>query len=166
MPRPRAPAAPDPTGGLAAAAPLLDAADQEVILEHFRRPHGKGTLLAPDAAATVTNPLCGECVTVAVSLDRGQQESRVTDIRFSSDGCSISQASASMMTDLVQGQSESVIRARADALRALLRGDRSDAVTQAVGPLRVFGGVARLPARVSCAMLPWDALAAALPPQR
>ncbi len=159
----RPPAAePDRIGGLAAASPLLDAADQEVILEHFRRPLGKGTLSAPDASTTVSNPLCGESVTVAISLDRGPQEPTVTDIRFSSDGCSITQASASIMTELVRGQSGSAIRARADALRALLRGDRSDAITQAVGPLRVFGGVARLPARVACAMLPWEALLRAM----
>jgi nitrogen fixation protein NifU and related proteins len=148
---------PDRGGG-----PAPNAADQDAILALFRSPHGKGTLPAPDVQATVNNPLCGEDVTVTVALDRGHNEPRVADLRFSSDGCSISQASASIMTDLARGQSVAEIRARASALRALLRGDRSAAVTEAVGPLRVFEGVARLPARVACAMLPWEALLRAL----
>lgn len=148
---------PDRAGG---AAP--NAHDQEAILALFRSPHGKGTLSAPDVQATVSNPLCGEEVTVTVALDRRRDEPLVADLRFSSDGCSISQASASMMTDLVRGESVTEIRARASALRALLRGDQSEAVTSAVGPLLVLRGVSRLPARVACAMLPWEALMRAL----
>ena len=67
-----------------------------------------------------------------------------------------------MMTELVRGASESAIRARAGALRALLSGDQSGAVIEAVGPLRVFAGVARLPARVACALLPWESLLRAI----
>jgi nitrogen fixation NifU-like protein len=155
--RPPPHAVPDRAGG-----PAPDAADQEAILALFRSPHGKGSLPAPDVQATVSNPLCGEEVTVTVALDHRHPEPLVADLRFSSDGCSISQASASIMTDLSRGQSVTEIRARANALRALLRGDRSAAVTEAVGPLRVFEGVARLPARVACAMLPWEALLRAL----
>ena len=167
--QPSTPTTPDPAGGpvpLATAGrpvveiPMLDAADQEAILELFRRPHGKGTLSIPDAQATVSNPLCGEAVTVTLSLDHGQAEPRVTDIRFQSDGCSISQASASMMTDLVRGRSEAEIRSLAGSLHALLHGDRSEA--GALGRLRILGGVARLPSRVACALLPWDALLRAL----
>jgi nitrogen fixation NifU-like protein len=114
----------------------------------------------PDAQATASNPLCGESVTVTLSLDLGQPDPRVTDIRFQSDGCSISQASASMMTDLVRGKSEAEILSLARALQALLRGDLSE--LGALGPLRILGSVARLPSRVACALLPWDALRRAL----
>jgi nitrogen fixation NifU-like protein len=141
-----------------------DAADQEAILELFRHPRGKGTLPNPDAEATASNPLCGESATVTLSLDRGPTEARVSDIRFQSDGCSISLASASIMADLVRGRSATEIQSLVDALGALLGGDRSPTVMDTVGPLRILGGVAKFPGRIACALLPWNALLLALQP--
>ncbi len=135
---------------------------QEQILAHYRHPHGKGTLPAADATATVRNPLCGEEATVTVSLDRTGPDIRVRDIRFTGDGCSISQASASMMTDLVRGLSQTEIAALTDRFEALLRGNAAATHDTSLGPLQAFATLSRVPARIPCAMLAWKALANAI----
>ena len=140
----------------------LDALYQEQILAHYRHPHGKGTLPAADATVTVRNPLCGEEATVTVVLDRTGSDVRVRDIRFSGDGCSISQASASMMTDLVRGRTASEIAALTDRFAALLRGDVTATPDETLGSLQAFATMSRVPARIPCALLAWKALAAAV----
>jgi nitrogen fixation NifU-like protein len=138
---------PDPFGALY----------QEAILTHYRRPHNRGALDAPDASATRVNPLCGETITVTVAIDGD----RVSDIRFDGRGCSIAQASASMMTDAVRGLDSAQIADLSDRLRALVSG-RGGKADPKLGDLNALGGVARVPARVACAMLPWETLADAL----
>ena len=140
----------------------LEAAYQEQILHHFRHPHGKGVLESPDASATVRNPLCGEEVSVTVAIDRSADGDRVQDLRFESDGCSITQASASMMTELARGHTTQEIDALAARLRALVSGDPAAGPDDALGPAVALRLVARVPARIPCAMLPWDALTRAL----
>ena len=75
----------------------LSALYQELILDHYRRPRNKGTLPSPTASASLRNPLCGDEVDVQVEVHDG----RVADVKFAGRGCSISQASASMMSELV-----------------------------------------------------------------
>jgi nitrogen fixation NifU-like protein len=135
---------------------------QEQILAHYRHPHNKGTLTQADATATVRNPLCGEEATVTVALDRTGTDVRVRDIRFSGDGCSISQASASMMTDLVRGRTSTEIAALTGKFAALLRGDAAALSDETLGPLQAFATLSRVPARIPCALLAWKALAAGL----
>jgi nitrogen fixation NifU-like protein len=131
---------------------------QELVLEHFRHPHGKGVLASADASATVRNSLCGEEITVSISVDRASPSPVIRDVRFTGDGCSISQASASMMTDMVRGRSREEINALTAALRALVLGDTVAGQDIALGPLRALSGVARVPARVRCALMAWEAL--------
>ncbi len=132
---------------------------QELILTHYRRPHGKGRLPHPDGEATARNPLCGEDVTVSVTLDRGAGDNvQLSEIRFTGQGCAISQASASMMTDLAVGRSPGQLSALEGRLRALLHGDPAAATDETLGPLRALSGIARVPARLPCALLPWEAL--------
>jgi nitrogen fixation protein NifU and related proteins len=140
----------------------LDTVYQERILEHFRHPQGKGVIASPDATATVRNPLCGEEVTVTIALDRTTDGDRVRDLRFQSDGCSITQASASMMTELARGRTPQEIDVLATRVRALVSGDPAAAHDDALGPAVALRAVARVPARIPCAMLAWDALARAL----
>lgn len=140
----------------------LDALYQDCILERFRRPAGKGALPAPDAVATAHNPLCGEHVTVMIAVDRTPAGLRVRDLRFQSDGCSITQASASMMTDLARGRTATEIRELATRLGDLVRGDPAAAEDATLGPALPLAVVARVPARISCATLGWRALAEAL----
>jgi nitrogen fixation NifU-like protein len=130
---------------------------QEMILDHYRRPRNKGTLENPDASVEMKNPLCGDEIALQVSFDGNG----VSDLRFSGRGCSISQASASMMTQLVKGKSTKEIDEIRTQFRDLMLGQPS-ADDQKLGSLRALSGVARFPARVKCALLAWNALERAL----
>ena len=136
----------------------LDALYQELILDHYRRPRNRGELAGADAAAALRNPLCGDELGVALALDGDV----VREARFAGHGCSLSQASASMMTELVRGRTRREVRDLDRRFRALVRGDAAAREDAGLGPLRAFAGVARLPSRHRCALLPWEALERAL----
>jgi nitrogen fixation NifU-like protein len=136
----------------------LSALYQEVILDHYRRPRNKGTLENADANVEMRNPLCGDEIDLQVAFDGDA----VSDLRFSGRGCSISQASASMMTQLVKGKSKQEITMIWQQFRNLMLGDASAADDPQLGSLRALSGVARFPARVKCALLAWNALETAL----
>lgn len=136
----------------------LSALYQELILDHYRRPRNKGTLENADASVEMKNPLCGDEIGLQVAFEGNS----VCDLRFSGRGCSISQASASMMTQLVKGKSAEEIETLRDRFRDLMLGDRAAADDQSLGSLRALSGVARFPARVKCALLAWNALETAL----
>jgi nitrogen fixation NifU-like protein len=136
----------------------LAAIYQELILDHYRRPRNKGPLEAPDATAERRNPLCGDELTVAVALDGD----RVREVRFTGRGCSISQASASMLTEAMRGQTRAEAAAAIARFTELVHGRLAPEAAAAMGELRAFGGVARFPARIRCATLAWSALAEAL----
>jgi len=131
---------------------------QEMILDHYRRPRNKGTLERADASVEVKNPLCGDEIGLQVAFDGDS----VRDLRFSGRGCSISQASASMMTQLVKGKSTEEIGAIRKKFRDLMLGNAAAADDAQLGSLRALSGVARFPARVKCALLAWNALESAL----
>lgn len=131
---------------------------QEMILDHYRRPRNKGTLERADASVEVKNPLCGDEIGLQVAFDGDS----VCDLRFSGRGCSISQASASMMTQLVKGKSAEEIGAIRKQFRDLMLGNAPAADGTQLGSLRALSGVARFPARVKCALLAWNALESAL----
>lgn len=131
---------------------------QEMILDHYRRPRNKGALDKPDATVEKKNPLCGDEITLQVAFEGDS----VSELRFSGRGCSISQASASMMTQLVKGKSTAEIGAIRKQFRDLLLGVPSAADDAQLGSLRALSGVARFPARVKCALLAWSALESAL----
>ena len=130
---------------------------QELILDHYRRPRNKGTLEKADASVDVKNPLCGDEIGLQVAFDGDC----VCDLKFSGRGCSISQASASMMTQLVKGKSTEEIDAIRKQFRDLMLGTPSGDESQ-LGSLRALSGVSRFPARVKCALLAWNALESAL----
>lgn len=132
----------------------LSALYQEMILDHYRRPRNKGALDGADATIPMRNPLCGDELTLELVMD-GE---RVSDIRFTGHGCSISQASASMMTELVKGKSASEIEQLRERFRAMVMGDADAAGDATLGKVRALSGVARFPARVKCALLGWNAL--------
>ena len=135
----------------------LSALYQEMILDHYRRPRNKGTLENADASVEMKNPLCGDEIGLQVSFDGDQ----ISDVKFSGRGCSISQASASMMTQLLKGKTRAEIESIRARFRDLMLGS-GDAVSDELGPLRALSGVARFPARVKCALLAWNALDTAL----
>jgi nitrogen fixation NifU-like protein len=127
---------------------------QEMILDHYRRPRNKGKIENPDATAEMRNPLCGDEIGLQVNF----AGDAVGELRFSGRGCSISLASASMMTQLVQGKSTAEVGAIRDRFRELMLGDVSAATDARLGSLRALSGVAKFPARVKCALLAWNAL--------
>jgi len=135
----------------------LSALYQEMILDHYRRPRNKGTLENADASVEMKNPLCGDEIGLQVSF----AGDAVSDLKFSGRGCSISQASASMMTQLVKGKSADEIDTIRKKFRDLMLGN-PDAGDSQLGSLRALSGVARFPARVKCALLAWNALESAL----
>ena len=136
----------------------LSALYQEMILDHYRRPRNKGTLENPDASVEMNNPLCGDEIGLQVAFDGDQ----ISDVKFSGRGCSISLASASMMTQLLKGKTRVEIDSIRKRFRELMLGGEPPADEQELGSLRALSGVARFPARVKCALLAWNALESAL----
>jgi nitrogen fixation NifU-like protein len=130
---------------------------RDVILDHNRRPRNFGALESADASVEGFNPMCGDRLTVRLKMD----DDKITDIRFEGQGCAISTASASLMTEAVKG------RTRADALRLfdrvheLLTDDAAPPADE-LGKLAALSGVREYPARVKCASLCWHTLASAL----
>ena len=133
---------------------------QELVLDHARSPRnyrvieGEGTLQAEGY-----NPLCGDHFTVYVRLEDG----KVADASFQGDGCAISKASASVMTETVKGRTDHDATSLFECFHTLVTGRMGTPPAGAgLGKLAAFAGVAEFPARVKCASLAWHALHAAL----
>jgi len=132
----------------------LESMYQEIILDHYRNPQHKGLREPYDAEVHHVNPTCGDEVTLRVRVADGVVE----DVSYEGSGCSISQASSSVMSDLVIGRPVAEALETADAFLALMQGKGQvepdeDVLEDAVA----FAGVAKYPARVKCALLGWMA---------
>ncbi len=140
----------------------LDELYRDLILDHYRNPRNKGDLTAIDGASTVIaeglNPSCGDEIRIAVNITNG----RLTDVRFAGQGCSISQSSASMLTDQTTGQPIDRVRALSGNVQQMLTDETFDVDAVDVGDLEALQGVARFPVRVKCALLAWKVLEQAL----
>jgi len=136
----------------------LGALYQELILDHYRRPRNKGELADADAHAALKNPLCGDEIEVRLR----REGDRVAEVKFTGRGCSISQSSASMMTELVRGMPVAEVPALLRRVADLLGGNPEAAADARLGDLRALRGVARFPMRVKCAALAWRGLEEAL----
>lgn len=134
---------------------------QELILDHNARPHNFGELAQATHKAEGYNPLCGDHVTVYLTLDAGT----IRDVRFSGNGCAISKASASLMTDQLKGKTPAQAEELFGRFHALVTGDGSDDGAT-LGKLAAFAGVREFPMRVKCATLAWHTLRAALETQQ
>jgi nitrogen fixation NifU-like protein len=127
---------------------------QEIILDHYRNPHHKGLREPFDAEVHHVNPTCGDEVTLRVKVDDGA----VADVSYEGQGCSISQASTSVMADLVIGRPVDEALVKADAFLELMQSRGTiepdeDVLEDGIA----FAGVSRYPARVKCALLGWMA---------
>jgi len=132
----------------------LESMYQEIILDHYKNPHGRGLRDPFDAESFQVNPTCGDEVTLRVKLDDG----KVADVSYDGQGCSISQASTSVMTDLVVGHTLEEAFTTMDAFVELMQGKGKvepdeDVLEDGIA----FAGVAKYPARVKCALLGWMA---------
>jgi nitrogen fixation protein NifU and related proteins len=129
---------------------MLEELYQEIILDHYRRPRNKGKVAPADIAAREYNPLCGDEIEVTVKLTGG----RITDIKFDGHGCSISQASASIMTQKLLGKTLSEAQVFIDGFLKMMRGEVSFGGKE-MGDLKALEGVLKFPVRVKCATLAW-----------
>ena len=129
---------------------------RDVILDHNRRPRNFGPLEAADASADGVNPLCGDRLTLRLKL----ADDKIEEIRFEGEGCAISTASASLMTEAVKGKTRAEALGLFERIHRLLTED--DAEPDGLGKLAALSGVREYPARVKCASLCWHTLASAL----
>lgn len=132
----------------------LDDLYKEVILDHYQHPRNRGTLEDPTVATRGHNPLCGDEVLLAVKMDGDT----IADIAFGGRGCSISQASASMMTESVKGHDVAEATSLASGFKELMAGSGSADGLGDNEDLQALQGVKKFPVRVKCALLPWTAL--------
>ncbi len=129
---------------------------QEVILDHNKRPRNFGPLEGATHRAEGFNPLCGDRITVFLDIEAG----KVKEVYFQGNGCAISTASASVMTEMVKGRTLEETRELFDKFHNLVT--REDGETDDLGKLVVFAGVRAFPIRVKCATRAWHTLQAAL----
>ncbi|MBM7709050.1 Fe-S cluster assembly sulfur transfer protein SufU [Enterococcus lemanii] len=130
----------------------LDQLYRQVILDHSSHPHHHGNLADSSQKVELHNPTCGDVVTVEVKL----KDEIIEDIAFSGHGCSISTASASMMTDAVIGKTLAEASQLSELFSDLVQGKDVDATALEDGAM--LSGVAKFPARIKCATLAWKAL--------
>jgi nitrogen fixation protein NifU and related proteins len=135
----------------------LDDLYRDVILDHNRRPRNFGGLEAADASIEGFNPICGDRLTLRLKLD----DDTISDIRFEGQGCAISTASASMMTEAVKGKSRAEALKLFERIHQLLT-DEAAPPADELGKLAALSGVRQYPARVKCATLCWHTLSTAL----
>jgi nitrogen fixation NifU-like protein len=141
---------------------------QEIILDHYRNPHGAGLREPFDAESFQVNPTCGDEITLRVAVkEDAEGQSIISDVSYDALGCSISQAAASVLTDLVVGRGVDEALRTMDAFQEMVQSRGTvEGDEDILGDAVAFAGVARYPARVKCALLGWiafkDALARAV----
>jgi len=140
---------------------------REVILDHYRNPRNKGHLEHPQATAQGVNPLCGDEITIEVSFDGD----KVSEVAVEGQGCSISQSSASMMTEAIKGKSRDEISELVGRFRQMMSLDEGDdpgldpeRPGAVLGDIEALQGVRQYPVRIKCASLAWNTLLEALEP--
>ena len=142
--------------------PGLEDLYREIILDHYKSPRNRGELATPPAvSAQGHNPLCGDEITVYLQIDGDT----VTDIKVGGSGCSISQSSASMMTQAVKGKSVADVKAIVRRFKGMMSIDTEDEAPLPdvkLGDLEALQGVVKFPVRIKCATLAWNTLTEAL----
>lgn len=130
----------------------LDDLYRQVIMDHYQNPRNQGQLSEGAVSVDLRNPSCGDEITLQLVVDAGV----VQDVRFKGAGCSISMASASMMSETIKGKPVSEALALATSFRSMMKGEDVD--LDALGELEALQGVSKFPARIKCATLAWQAL--------
>jgi nitrogen fixation NifU-like protein len=131
---------------------------REIILDHYRHPRRHGLVDPADVTTHGHNPLCGDEIDLSLRVQGG----RVEEVGFEGQGCSISMAAASMMSEQIQGQSLVATKDLIGRFRAMLVEGEDPTKVGDIGDLEALAGVHRYAARIKCAMLPWTALEAGL----
>ncbi|MGI8790860.1 MAG: Fe-S cluster assembly sulfur transfer protein SufU [Actinomycetota bacterium] len=131
----------------------LDELYKEVILDHYRTPRNRGRLDPHDVKLERNNPLCGDELELYLKFDGEDLEG----IAFEGKGCSISMASASMMTEKVKGLDVKQARAMAESIKRMMAGEEPGDINE-LGDLVSLKGVVKYPVRIKCALLGWNTL--------
>lgn len=130
----------------------LDDLYRQVIMDHYQHPRNQGEIGDNAVNILLKNPTCGDEITLQMQIEDGF----VKDVKFSGIGCSISIASASMMTESIKGKSVEEALAITDEFRKMVKGEEPD--LDQLGDLEALQGVCKFPARIKCATLAWNAL--------
>ena len=138
--------------------PQLSSLYQQLILEHYRNPRNKGELEEKTVEIHMANPVCGDEIRLQLRIEGD----RIEDVKFLGSGCSISQASVSMMTIRLKGSSLDQADELAKRFTDMMHGDESAVREKSLGDLRALQGVSKFPVRIKCALLGFDALQEAL----
>jgi len=142
--------------------PGLEDLYREIILDHYRTPRNRGELPPPAVRAEGHNPLCGDEIQVYLDVENGI----VTDIKVGGQGCSISQSSASMMSQAVKGKTLAEVRALVRRFKGMMSvedAEGDDATVEVkLGDLEALQGVVKFPVRIKCATLAWNTLLQAM----
>ncbi len=145
----------DPGGSLGD----LDELYEAIILDHYRNPRNTAPVESPDIDLEVNNPFCGDEFQIQLKME----DDTVLQVGITGRGCAISQASASLLAELVEGKTSSEVRASVSALRRLLKGEEvSDDEKEMLGDIEALSGVRKFPIRIKCALLSWVGLDDAL----
>lgn len=136
----------------------LDEVYQEVILDHYKTPRCQGVLINPDRKIDLHNPLCGDQISLTVKFSGDL----IGEIAFTGHGCSISQATASIMADLLRGKSKVEACRLSKLFRAMIKSEKAGNALDDLGDALALEGVKRHSARIKCALLAWDCIDRAL----
>jgi len=131
---------------------------QQLILDHYRNPRNKGELPEKTVEVHMANPVCGDEIRLQLRIE----DNRIVEARHVGQGCSISQAAVSMMTNLVKGKELPDAEEVAKRFTAMMHGDEQPARDKNMGDLRALQGVSKFPVRIKCALLAFDALQEAI----
>ena len=138
--------------------PQLSSLYQQLILEHYRNPRNKSEMDEKSVEIHMANPVCGDEIRLQLRIE----DDHIAEVKFVGQGCSISMASVSMMTTLLQGRPLDDAQGLAARFTEMMHGDESAARDKALGDLRALQGVSKFPVRIKCALLGFDALQEAL----
>ena len=132
---------------------------QDLLMDHFRTPRCRGCLDHPDADLTMKNPLCGDTIRLTLTLAKElDSDPLISGLAFTGHGCSISQASASIMADLCKGKSTTEVKKLSQLFRKMMSEKVSDEEMKILGDAVALEGVRKFSARIRCALLAWEIL--------
>ena len=132
----------------------LDEVYQELILDHYKKPRCRGVLLNPDRVVDLNNPLCGDQISLTLKF----REDTISEIAFEGHGCSISQATASIMAELLRGKTKEEARRLSTLFRKMIKSEIEGDVLDDLQDARALEGVKKHSARIKCALLAWDCI--------
>jgi len=131
----------------------LDTLYRQVIMDHYKRPRNKGVLENSNLVIDMNNPTCGDRIRLTMKEENG----KIVDVKFEGEGCSISMASASMMTQLIKGKDVETALKLSEIFSQMIQGKEYDSNLD-LGDIEALQGVSKFPARIKCATLAWKAM--------